>query len=161
MTFGVTRAEMFYLRRIGLSLTRCPRCDGLLYSEPVPDGHDAHTQIVCFNCGERLDSLILNNRRLSPQPPTGLRNARRFPRLIRRIYALVDPESEQVRYVGNTGVSFRLRLSRMYTKYPDKLAEQQGQICGNEHLYDWLHYLRGKGLAPRMIQRHKTSSNLG
>ena len=46
----------------------CVRCQGLMIQQQIIDSHDEWSEgwisvLRCLNCGEILDSLVLNNRK--------------------------------------------------------------------------------------------------
>jgi DNA-directed RNA polymerase subunit M/transcription elongation factor TFIIS len=53
-------------------MMHCPKCNGLLYVEKLAY---AHTSLACLNCGNRIDPVILENRRMTPSTDSA------FPRL--------------------------------------------------------------------------------
>lgn len=71
----------------GITADRCPRCGGLMVAEPCQDLLDGSSGSLdfgawrCVQCGEIIDSVILQNRQR--QPASGLGTNQRnavFPR---------------------------------------------------------------------------------
>ena len=62
---------------------KCRRCAGLMYRFPIGDHLNESGELwvgvwECYNCGEIVDSLILQNREHGPRPQAGRARLKTF-----------------------------------------------------------------------------------